>query len=213
MHALRRRRTLPGRRESRPACRAGCSRTATAVRDRPRPCRHSRRERPAAASGLAASDDPLKCALKPSRSDGLLILASWLGSLPGSHEPCAAMMTGARSTLLFALRLDLDGLKLALALDADRAPWLQDLGAGQSAPRRAAAGPARRVRARGRSRPSTACGASAQTSPPKNPTRRISGPASAAPRIADAQPVEQGEVGRRDEFAAHLAAREIRSFR
>ena len=86
---------------------------------------------------------PLKCALKPSRSDGLLILSSWLGSLPGSHEPCAAMMTGARRILLLALRFDRDGLKLALALDADGAPWLEDFGAGR--PRRVEQQPVQQV--------------------------------------------------------------------
>ena len=54
--------------------------------------------------------------------------------------------------------------------------------------------------------------ASVQMSPPKKPTRRTSGPASRSPCIADAEPVEQGKIGRRDEFAAHLAAREFGPF-
>ena len=76
----------------------------------------------------AASEAFLKCALKPSRSDGRLIFASWLGSLPGSQEPWAAMMTGARRTGLLALQFDTDRLDLCFLFDADRAPRLENFG-------------------------------------------------------------------------------------
>ena len=121
------------------------------------------------------------------------------------------MITGARSTRSSPFVLDPDGLKLAVALDGDGAPWLKDLGAGRA--RRVEQQLVQQVAPERAAEAALSCGmgASAQTSPPKNPTRRISGPASAAPRIADAQPVEQGEVGGRDEFAAHLAAGKFRA--
>ena len=81
--------------------------------------------------------------------------------------------------LLFLVRLDPDGLQLAVPLDGDGAPWLKDFGAGRAcrveqqpvqhvASERAAEAALRR-----------ACVPRRSTSPPKNPTRRISGPASA----------------------------------
>ena len=48
----------------------------------------------------AASDDLVKCALKPSRSDGRPVFSSWLGSGPGSQEPCAATITGVRKVVV-----------------------------------------------------------------------------------------------------------------
>ena len=76
----------------------------------------------------AASEAFLKCALKPSRSDGRLIFPSWLGSLPGSHEPWAAMMTGARRTASSPFEFDMDRLHVSFLLDAGRAPRLENFG-------------------------------------------------------------------------------------
>ena len=106
---------------------------------------------------------------------------------------------------LLVLRLDPDGLKLAVALDADGAPWLKDLGAGQArrfkqqpvqqvAPQRAAEAALRRH---------ASLGADVAA---KKPDAADFWPGFGAPCVADTQPVDQGEVGGREEFAAHLAA-------